>query len=75
MIYGPPFAIPVLLSAKGSLYHLSIGIIENGYPVPDNRILNCKGVAPSHIKGGETVMGYPFEFTQCPLYNIIIIRV
>ena len=49
-----------------SLYHLSVGISENGYPVSDNRTLNCEGVAPSHIKEGETAMLYPFELTQCP---------
>ena len=38
----------------------SVGISENGYPVSDNRTLNCEGVAPSHIKGGETAMGHPF---------------
>ena len=39
------------------MYHLLVGISENGYPVSDNRTLNCEGVAPSHIKGGETAIG------------------
>ena len=45
--------------------HLSVGITENGYPFSDNRTLNCIGVAPSHIKGGETAMRYPFKLTRC----------
>ena len=51
---GPLSHLPVL-------YHLSVGISENGYPVSDNRTLNCEGVAPSHINWGETAMGYPFQ--------------
>ena len=49
----------------GALYHLSVGISENGYPVSDNRTLHCEGVAPSCIKGGETAKEYLFELTQC----------
>ena len=45
---------------------LSAGISKNGYHVSDNRPLNCEGVAPFHIKGGETAMWYPFKLTQCP---------
>ena len=52
--------------AKGALYHLSVGISDNGYPVSDNITLNCEGVVPSHIKRGETAMWYPFELTRCP---------
>ena len=40
------------------------GISENRYPVSDNRILNCKGVASSYIKGGEIAMWYPFELKR-----------
>ena len=49
----------------GAHYHLLVGISANGYPVSDNRTLNCKKVVPSHIKGGKTVMGYPLTLTQC----------
>ena len=51
---------------KEALYHLSAGISENGYPVSDNRTLNCKEVALSHINGGETAILYPFKLTRCP---------
>ena len=43
------------------MYHLPVGISENGYPFLDNRTLNCQGVTPSHIKGGETVMIVPLQ--------------
>ena len=49
---------------KGALYHLSVGIAENGYPVSDNRTLNCEGVTTSHIEGGGTVMLYPFKLSR-----------
>ena len=48
------------------MFHLSVGISEKGYPFSDNRTLNFEGVAPPHIKGGETAMWYPFELTRCP---------
>ena len=57
--------LPVLLSAKGADSYLSEGISENTLIISDNTTLNCKEVAPSHIKGGETAMGYPIELTQC----------
>ena len=47
--------------AKGALYHLSVGISDNGYPVSDNITLNCEEVVSSHIKGDETAMVYPFR--------------
>ena len=52
----------------GPLSHLTVlvSISENLYPVSDNRTLINKGVAPSHIKGGETAMWYPVELTRCP---------
>ena len=45
------------------MFHLSVGIYANGYTVSDNRALNCEGVDPSHIKGGETAMWYPLKLT------------
>ena len=50
--------------------HLSVGISANGYPVSDNRTLNCEEVVLSHIKGGETSMGTLFALTRCPLFNV-----
>ena len=43
--------------------HLQIYLLINdkGPPVSDNRTLYCEGVVPSHIKGGETVIGYPLS--------------
>ena len=52
---------------NGALYHLAVGISKNGYPISDNRTLNCEGVATSHIRWGETAMLYDFELTWCPL--------
>ena len=40
--------------------------MDIGYLVSDNRTLNCEGVTPSHIKGGETAIGYPFQLTRYP---------
>ena len=46
---------------KGEPSQLLVGISANGYPVSDNITLNCEGVIPSHIKEGETEVGYPLR--------------
>ena len=34
--WAPLLHLPVQLSVAGAMYHLSVGISENGYPVSDN---------------------------------------
>jgi hypothetical protein len=62
-----PFLIYIKFYMRKDI-HSQIYLLINykGPPVSDNRTLNCEGVVPSHIKGGETAIGYPLStYTMC----------
>ena len=62
-----PFLIYIKCHMRKDIHsQIYLLIYDKGLPVSCNRTLNCEGYVPSHIKGGDTAMGYQLStYTMC----------